>query len=94
MLSFILDKLMKLGNLTFCIPARSHRKAWMSDGVRSPPTAIRFIVNEHYANAVYEGGRQSTREGVLANVWNPEDDRYYYKSTLKGIKCKGASDRT
>lgn len=58
---------MKLGNLTFCIPARSHRKAWMSDGVRSPPTAIRFIVNEYNANAATKGA-DSLRERVFLRM--------------------------
>lgn len=40
----------------------------MPDGVQSPPTVIRFIVNEHNAYDVYEGGRLSTREGVRAPV--------------------------
>lgn len=66
----------------------------MPDGVQSPPTVIRINVNEHNAYDVYEGCRLSTRECVRAPVWNPEDDRDYYKSTLKGTQCKGASDRT
>lgn len=66
----------------------------MPDGIQSPPTVIRFNVNEHNAYDVYEGCRLSTRECVRAPAWNPEDDRDYYKSTLKGTQCKGASDRT